>query len=162
LVLFARNGTFQWVTANPNKKIFSPVTMWLKDHKSHFCCLAAGSPRAADSIWPAERFLPQIQLSRKQMCKISGGRGSPAVTVGRDVSLRWGQNLGPFWAGARRFPHRAKGGKCVQVSSRFQTTRQTDKIDPLRPGCGSGLTVTKVGQKVASVSLNIKSFCPPL
>ena len=28
--------------------------------------------------------------------------------------------------------------------------------------CGSGLTVTKVGQKVASVSLNIKSFCPPL
>jgi hypothetical protein len=32
---FGRIETFQWVTTNPSKKIFSRVTLSLKYHKSH-------------------------------------------------------------------------------------------------------------------------------
>jgi hypothetical protein len=42
LVLFVRIGTFQWVTANPNKKIFPYVTLWLNGHKQ------TGRPSASE------------------------------------------------------------------------------------------------------------------
>src|SRR4029077_18302335 len=37
---FGRIGTFQWVTTNPNKKIFSLITLWPNYHKSHSSALS--------------------------------------------------------------------------------------------------------------------------
>jgi hypothetical protein len=45
-LLFVRIGTYQWVTTNPSKKIFSPVTLCLKSHNL-LCLVAAGSAGAA-------------------------------------------------------------------------------------------------------------------
>jgi hypothetical protein len=48
LVLFVRIGTFQWVTANPNKKIFPYVTLWLNGNAySLLASPCRGVPKAA-------------------------------------------------------------------------------------------------------------------
>jgi hypothetical protein len=45
--LLFRIGTFQWVTADSNKKILSLVTLWLKYHKSRFSLPLSHRRRAA-------------------------------------------------------------------------------------------------------------------
>jgi hypothetical protein len=48
LVLFVRIRTFQWVTANPNKKIFPYVTLWLNGNAySLLASPCRGVPKAA-------------------------------------------------------------------------------------------------------------------
>jgi hypothetical protein len=46
---FGRIGPYQWVTTNPNKKIFSPVTLCLKCHKP----MVAPAPSAPRGFDPA-------------------------------------------------------------------------------------------------------------
>src|SRR5271168_3361494 len=68
---FGRIGTFQWVTANPNKKIFSPVTLCPKCHKRSFS-FAGLEPRAcstARSSPPAEIDIAQIMDFEKRLQK---------------------------------------------------------------------------------------------
>ena len=48
---FGRIGTYQWVTTNPNKKIFSPVTLCLKSHNP-LLAPRQRAPRVRSSDWP--------------------------------------------------------------------------------------------------------------
>jgi hypothetical protein len=62
---FGRIRTFQRVTANPNKKIFSPVTLSLEYHKWRFLSPGLVAGRRVVSIRPTERCLAHILFFRK-------------------------------------------------------------------------------------------------
>jgi hypothetical protein len=92
LVLFVRIGTFQWVTANPNKKSFPRVTLCLK----YYMCFVsfATPPRAASTETlnrPAERAIAHILTFEKKMHQnFSAGkargvrRGTSGTPTARD------------------------------------------------------------------------------
>jgi hypothetical protein len=66
LVLFVRIGTFQWVTANPNKKIFSRVTLCLKCHNRIPRPLLGVGRRRGAVRFGSEKIIAQISDFRKQ------------------------------------------------------------------------------------------------
>jgi hypothetical protein len=73
--LLFRIGTFQWVTADSNKKILSLVTLWRKYHKSRFLCPPLAAGRRVIHVRSAEIHLAHIQFFRKKMSKnFMGGR----------------------------------------------------------------------------------------
>jgi hypothetical protein len=54
---FGRIGTFQWITANPSKKIFSTVTLWPNYHNRDsrvFADVTAPGGAKRGPCWSAE------------------------------------------------------------------------------------------------------------
>jgi hypothetical protein len=101
---FGRIGTYQWVTANPNKKIFSRATLCPKCHKTRCVFFLSGSATA----WSDEvKFIPWIsglrnklpggfpaarRLSQLTVCAAERVTGSPLVAASRVTASVFGSS----------------------------------------------------------------------